>query len=151
LGTSRAFSLIELVLIAVIIGIVTAIALPRFSGALVRQRADAAARRIVADLALARRQARASSSSQTVKFSGASGSYELVGMSHPDHPAEKYKVYLYKEPYSARQVSADFGGDNEILFDGWGAPDSGGSVVIQVGDNSRTISVDPETGEASIE
>jgi type II secretory pathway pseudopilin PulG len=134
-----------------IIAIVAGIAMPRFSGALARQHVDAAARRVMVDLALAKRQAKTSGSSQTVRFDAGSGWYELVGMPHPDHPAADYRVYLTEEPYGATPVSADFGGDNEIVFDVWGMPDSGGSMVIRVGNHFRTVSVDPDTGKASVQ
>jgi hypothetical protein len=47
----------------------------------------------------------------------------------------------------------DFGGDTEIVFNGYGLPlnGAGGSVVIQVGSHFRTVKVDSETGEASVE
>ena len=55
------FTLIELVIVMVIIGVVGAIALPRFSQATARQQLDAAANRLASDLELAQARARASS------------------------------------------------------------------------------------------
>ena len=92
-----------------------------------------------------------SSSSQTVVFDVGLDSYRLAGMQHLDRVGEEYQLQLSDEPYQAIIVSADFGGDFEIIFDGWGRPDSGGSVVIQVTDQVRTISVDSDTGEATFE
>ncbi len=146
----RGFSLVELVCVVVIIGILSVIAVPRFSNSIALQRVDAAARRVQVDLALARRQAKISTTSQTVAFDTETNSYRLVGMMDPDHPAAEYKVSLSEEPYSTTIVSADFGGDAEIIFDGWGAPDSGGSVLVQVGSHQKTINVDPNTGQASV-
>jgi prepilin-type N-terminal cleavage/methylation domain-containing protein len=146
-----AFSMAELVCVIVILSIMTAIAVPRFSGALARQRVEAAARRIVADLALARRHAKTSSAPRKVKFELALGEYQLSDLPHPDHPGLVYKVFLTEEPYGASLVSADFGGDVTIVFDMYGMPGSGGSVVIRVGKHVRTISVDPDTGEASVQ
>ncbi len=77
--------------------------------------------------------------------------YRRVGMADPDRPAAEYKVALSEEPYNATIVSADFGGDAEIIFDGWGVPDSGGSVLVQVGSHQKTIDVDPDTGRASVQ
>jgi prepilin-type N-terminal cleavage/methylation domain-containing protein len=142
------FSLAELVCVIVIIGMAAAIAVPRYSSAIALRRVEAAARRIVVDLALAQRHAKNSNVSQTVMFTGTTGLYELVGMSHPDHAAEKYEVHLGEDPYRVEVVSVDFGGDQEIVFDVYGVPDSGGSVLICAGSCLRTIAVDAETGRA---
>jgi len=147
-----AFSLLELVVVVVIIGIVSAIAVPRYANALAHHRVDAAARRIVVDLSLAQRQARISSTSQAVEFEVGVGesAYRLSGMPHLDRSGEEYAVLLYQEPYHATIVSADFGGNKEIVFDGFGVPDSGGVVIVQVGNYQKTITVDAETGQASV-
>ena len=149
LGRRSAFSLAELICVIVIISIITAIAAPRFSNSLALQHIEAAGRRIVVDLAFAQRQAKSSNASQTVRFDPAAGTYLLIGMPHPDHAAREYGVSLQEEPYRATLVSADFGGDQEIVFDVFGVPDSGGSVVIRVGNHVRTIVVDADTGKAT--
>ena len=147
----RGFSITEVVCVAVIIGILAAIAAPRFSNSLARQRVEGAARRIVVDLALVRRHAKVSGASQTVDFDVGDDLYRLVGMKHLDHDGQEYAVSLAQEPYQVGIVSADFGGHTDIVFDIHGMPDNGGSVVIQVGNHFRTISVDPVTGEASVQ
>ena len=149
LGRRWAFSLAELICVIVIISIITAIAAPRFSNSLALQHIEAAGRRIVVDLAFAQRQAKSSNASQTVRFDPVAGRYLLIGMPHPDHAAREYGVSLQEEPYRATLVSADFGGDQEIIFDVFGVPDSGGSVVIRVGNHVRTIVVDADTGKAT--
>lgn len=143
------FSLAELACIVVIIGILAAIAAPRLSNSLALQRVEAAARRIVVDLAFAQRHAKSSNASQTLRFDPAANVYSFVGMPHPDHPAREYGVALQEEPYRATLVSANFGGDTDIIFDVFGVPDSGGSVVIRVGNHLRTVTVDAVTGRAS--
>jgi len=44
-------------------------------------------------------------------------------------------------------VSASFGGDATLIYDGFGKPDSGGQVVIAVGAYQKTILVDAGTGQ----
>jgi prepilin-type N-terminal cleavage/methylation domain-containing protein len=146
----RAFTLLELSVVLVLISILAVVALPRFINSAARHRLDAAAIRIVADLSMAQQQARTTSASQTLEFVLADHAYRFPGVTDIDHPGSVYQVQLSAEPYQAALVSADFGGDAVIIFDGYGNPDSGGSVVIQVGDEQRTITVDAQTGRATV-
>ncbi|MFQ6036852.1 MAG: GspH/FimT family pseudopilin, partial [Sedimentisphaerales bacterium] len=141
------FSLLEMVLVLAIIATLTAIAAPRYQTALVRYRADLAARRIIADLALAQSNAKAGSSSRSVVFSVAADNYQMPDLSPLDGTSGIYQVNLSEKPYEADIISADFGADDQIIFDGWGLPDSGGTLVLTVGPEQRTVTVDAETGK----
>jgi len=148
-GAARnAFTIVEVFFVMVIIGILSAIAVPRYAGFVANQQLEGAARRLTADLSLAQRQARRSSASQTVVFDVANSKYQLVGMKHPDHASQPFEVCLKDEPYRARIVSASFGGDATLVFNGFGAPDTAGTVVIAVGAYQKTINVVLETGRA---
>ncbi len=140
----RGFTLAELLLVMVILGMLTAIAAPRYSGFIARRHVEAAARRVAADLSLAQRRARSSSASQAVNFNVPGDFYELPGVSDPDHKSLAYKVSLGDEPYRATIVSADFGGTADVTFDGYGVPDSGGWVTLGVGTYRKTVTVDPD-------
>lgn len=143
----RGFTLVELVLVTVILAIFASVAVPRYANFVAQQHVDAAARRIKTDLTLAQRKAKFSSTSQEINFcTGDDSYYEIVGMQDPDHPAKPYVVSLLDEPYRAKIVSAAFGGDAEVVFDGYGMPDSGGTIVIRSGTFQRTITVDADTG-----
>jgi len=140
-------------MVVVIIGMLAAMAIPRFANSLAHRRVEAAARRIAADLALAQRRAKFTSASQKVTFDVVANSYLLVGVQHLDHPDEAYQVSLSEDPYRAAIVNVDFGATDpeEIVFDGYGVPDSGGTIVVDAGGNQKTVTVDPDTGRASVQ
>ena len=143
-----AFSLVELTLVMAIVAVTAAIVLPRYNSSLARYRADLAARRVAADLALVQAKAKATSSSQTITVTAATGSYQIVGMSDPDRPGRPYIINLAADPFGVTLDSATFGGDSSITFNGFGVPDSGGTITLHVGSVQKTIVVDADTGAA---
>ncbi len=145
-------------MVIAIIATLSAIAVPRYANSLTNYRVDSAARRIVADLAYAQSQARASSSSRTVSFDTASDSYTLSEVADIDRSGGAYVIDLRSEPYRATLVSAVFDDSsdvtdllNEVIFNGYALPDSGGTIVVTVGTASKTIVLDPDTGRAVIQ
>ncbi len=147
----RAFSLLELVLIIAIIAIVAAIAVPRYGNSLARYHAEVTARRVAADLGLAQAMARTTTSAVTVTFEVPSNRYVLQGVVDADDPASNASLTLSDPPYHAQLVAAVFGGDAVVIFDGYGMPDSGGSVDITAGGVTKTIQLDPDTGKAVVQ
>lgn len=145
-----AFTAIELLFVLIIISIVGLMAAPRFANSLAEQRVDAAARRMAADIALAQRRAKFSSTSQAIAFDVTGNSYVLTGVADPDHPANPYTVALTDEPYESVIVSADFGGDAEIIFDGYGIPDTAGTLVVRAGSHYKTLTLNVLTGRVTI-
>jgi len=145
------FSLIELVMVITIISILAAIAVPRYAGALARYRADAAAQRIIADLDYARELARSTSTTVEVRVKSAADKVKIMSAPDLKDPTDVYTTLLAEAPYRADIVSRDFGGDSIIYFDGYGNPDSGGSTVITVGSETRTITLNADSGKAVVE
>jgi len=141
---------VELVAIIAIIAILAAIIAPRFARSIAVQRADAIARRMVFDLALVRQRARSTGVSQA--FRAWLGRYAILGMPDPDDSSTGYVVRLDRDPYNATLVSVSFdNGDDTVMFDPYGIPDTGGDIVISVGDQVRTIHIDLESGKATIQ
>ncbi len=74
----------------------------------------------------------------------------ILGIKYdPYRPSRSYTVSLADEPYNAMLTSIDFGGDAEIVFDGYGTPHTGGVVSVGVGSHVKTLVVDTITGRAS--
>jgi type II secretory pathway pseudopilin PulG len=161
----RAFSLLELTFAIAIMVVLAAVAMPRFGAAQGRWRADAAARRVAADLALAQSRARTTCSSVTLSFISGTNQYQIIGMSDPDRPNATYTVDLASDPYGAAVTSVVFGGGgtntpggnlsqgaaadpsgtqsvNSVSFNAWGIASSAGTISIRAGAVTRTISVD---------
>lgn len=142
----RAMTIVEVVVVLVVISILSAIAVPRYAGFSANQRLEAAANRVRADLALAQRLAKYSSSSQTVRFYIASDRYTLPNLPSPDHASGVYAVPLGADPYRVQIANANFGGDAILVFNGYGEPDSDGTVTIKTGNRTRTIQLQSGTG-----
>jgi type II secretion system protein H len=136
-----AFSLIELVIVLAIMATMAAVAVPRYATASHRYRADAAAQRIARDLELAMDAARTTGASCTVQYSADRLSYTMPSITGLDSSADVYAVKLHRSPYNVSVLVVDFGGDDQLVFDGWGQPDSGGTVQIVVGQETRQINL----------
>jgi len=144
------FTLIEVVIVVLILGIMAAMAAPRFVRSLMYHRAETAAKRVRADLELARQHAMTTSAGQTVSFDVGQDRYVLSGIAALDRPSQVYTTVLSDPPYEASINSADFGDDAVVTFNGYGVPDSGGTVVVQAGRFQRMITVQTDSGEFSI-
>lgn len=150
-GAGRAgFTFLDLVITVLIIGILSAVAAPKFADTLHRTRAEAAARRIKADLGFVRQTAISESATLSVSFTPASNDYSIPGLPDLNRPGQTYAVALNSPPYDATLVSATLGADSDVQFDRYGKPDSGGLITVESGGYQQTVTVDPETGKASI-
>jgi len=147
----RGFSLVELMLVLTIISILAGIAVPRYANALARYRADAAARRVVVDLDYARQLARSSSAGVSVELKTTTDEVRLMGVPNQNQTSGDWRTELNKRPYHADLISTNFGGDAIVIFNGYGDPDSGGTAVLTVGSETRTIVLDPDTGKAGVQ
>ncbi len=147
-----AFSLVELMICIAVMAVLAALAIPRYANATSNYRADAAARRIVADLSLARSQARLISKPLTVVFDTAAQRYQISGMEDLLHRTNVYSVQLSDQPYRATLVSVSFGGGAaQVTFDQYGSPNTGGTIVVDSGGSRKTIVLNQASERAVIQ
>ncbi|HET6881571.1 MAG TPA: GspH/FimT family pseudopilin [Pirellulales bacterium] len=139
-------TIIELVCALAIIAALSAAGAPRFAKAITARRAEAAARRLSADLEWLRSTARLTSTSQSMTFNLAASTYNLTGFTNPDVPGAAYSVNLANTTYKTTIASLNFGGATTLSFNGYGIPSAGGTVVVQSGNSTRTVAVDGTTG-----
>ena len=147
------FTLLDTVITLAIIGTMAGIAVPRYGQSVARYRADMAARRIVNDLDLLRIRARAQGTFESAYFYTAQDYCKYVSDPDLDDISREYNVYLYEKPYLADIVESSFdgGGRTYMRYGNYGHSYWGGYVLIRVGNETRRIVVDPDTGEATIE
>ena len=134
-------------MVMAIITALTGIALPRYENALMRYRVERAARRIIADLAAARVEARTTSTSHVVQFNANFDAYQIL-------EGETIKdgfdmVFLSTAPYYVNVVGVDFSGSESVTFNGYGVPDAGGTITLQAGDTQKIITLDADTAKAT--
>lgn len=137
-------------MVIVMIGVAVAIAAPRYANTVSRYRAEMTAGRIAADLALAQDRARVTGTQRTVTFTAGSEQYQISNMEGLNG-GSTYVVDVSDSPFTADIVSADFSGSDEVTFDGYGVPDSGGSVLVQAGDTEKTVTVNADSGKAEVD
>lgn len=152
-GGTRAYSLMELTVVLVIVALGAGIAVPRYSGSLARYRVEMAGKRLAADLALAQATARTTGTFQQVRFGIAADGYQLPEQMSLTNDSRKMTVLLNTDPYFTAIVSAKDG--NGVLqptlkFDGFGQPDQSLTVKLRSGSHTRTVTVDKVSGAINV-
>ncbi|MDX2132048.1 MAG: GspH/FimT family protein [Planctomycetota bacterium] len=130
------FSLIELVLVLGVVAVVAAMAVPRYAVAQNRYRVDASARRVAAELELARETAEASSAPVVVMFFEGYCQFKVrPARGTPRTPD------LSIEPYGGVISTATFGTSDSVTFDAFARPSDAGTVTVRAGRVASTVTV----------
>lgn len=148
-------TLIELIMVISLIGIIAAVATPRYSDSLKQFQAESAAGRIEADLKMARRQAFIMGKDISVLFDTGTHSYSMPNIASLDKSQQPYQMRLSVSPFYASLNSASFpggtGGDKQVVFNRYGIPDGGGSVVLRCGGTTKTVLLNANSGKVTIQ
>lgn len=134
-------------MVILIMGILGALATPRFMGAVQGARLKAAARSVQADLEYVRSCAINRGRSVEIQFDAAGDRYLSSAVDHPDRPGRTLSVDVQEQFDASLELSADFAGESAVTFDLSGVPHAGGTpiesgrVVLTLGDRSLAVVV----------
>ncbi len=155
-GLERGFTVIEIMIVLVIITIAALAAVPMMSSASSIQIRSASSM-IAADLEYAKSMSISRGQNYSVVFDQNADSYwiEDQGGNVIPHPVKKGFDYLVDFRGDSRLnrvdiTGATFTGNPDVEFDSMGSPDSGGTVSLEAGGTTVTITVEPITGYISI-
>jgi prepilin-type N-terminal cleavage/methylation domain-containing protein len=137
-----AFTMIELVVVVLILGILSSVAAPRYLESMANYRAETVCQRIVADLKHARCRAQQTSANQTIVFQAGSNQSEISTMNDLDHPEKVYEHRLAEGVSQATLVSASFDSSSTLVFDIYGKPSNSGTIVFNAGGGNHAIQVE---------
>ncbi len=148
------FSLTELIVMIVLIGIFAAMAMTRTSTGMTTIQVQIAIDQITTDIDYSKSMAFARHDTITLVFSTTLEQYTIYNgpdgsrSAITDFPNSTNGVISFDQSdfIEVNITSANFGGSSELQFLPLGDPKSGGSIVL----NSKTISVAPVTGTWSV-
>ena len=150
---SGGFTLIEIIVVIVILGIITIVAVPQFTNTLRNKRLYDAVEKLNDDLNYCRDYAISQHTNTWVEFNVGSNQYRMLygnswasstGLIDPARNTTAwFTINVDFIDVSMQSVSFANG---RISFNWWGTPSEGGNVVLTNGTNTHTIVVNAETG-----
>ena len=150
---SGGFTLIEIIIVIVLLGIITIVAVPQMINTLKTKRLYDAIEKLSDDLNYCRDYAISQHTNTWVEFNVGLNQYRLLygnswasstGLIDPARNTTAwFTINLDFIGVSLQSVSFTNG---RISFNWWGTPSEGGNVVLTNGTNTHTIVVNAETG-----
>lgn len=138
---SRAFTLLELAVVLIILSIAIAVAAPAYSSALQNHRVEQATLRLMADLRLAKRRAELSSTPVYVDVNLTENQVTIRGLQDFENSRQLHTIALTDEPYRTQIVQIEPSGLVTIEFNGFGAAQTAAKIRLQSGLAQRTIAI----------
>jgi len=135
------FTLIELVLVVMILGILAGVAAPRYSTAMTAVQLEAAAKQLAADLRRAQSVALATATSVVVAINPATETYSSHSLPDPRRPAATLSENVSARGRGVQIVSSTFGAGTDVTFNFRGEPSAAGAVTIAAGGQTAVITV----------
>jgi MSHA pilin protein MshC len=157
----KGFTLVEMVMVLVLIGILAAYAIPRFDG-FYSIKLDGNMKKIISDIRYCQQMAVSRHANTRIVFDPSADTYRAEeqpggagiwsGIKDPFTRADLVMNYRSDPQYKGIDiVSANFNSSNVLLFDWQGASLSGGNVVFNYLGNIRTLVVANNTGKVSLQ
>ena len=155
----RAYTLVEVLIVVVVVSTLAVAALPAASTALGNMKATALAREIATDMRYAQTLALKTGVRHRVSFSTDDQAYAVKRENGGSwdlctHPVTKkpWQVTLGgKSRYAGLTLKdARFGASDHLYYDKFGAPEAGGFVTFALGGATHTINVAPLSGKITV-
>jgi prepilin-type N-terminal cleavage/methylation domain-containing protein len=127
------FSMIELAIVVSIIGIISAIAIPKFADGASGRKLQGVKKQLLADIQTAKIRARATSTQHTIKFFVSDEIYVIVEGNEIKKDAIVISRDLTESPFDATIRRTNLGGDEVMVITPYGDLSPSGTIRFKVG------------------
>ena len=151
-----AMSLIEVTLVIFVIGVLAAVAAPRFSQSLRVMKLESAARQLAAHINYVRRVAINESRTTELVCDNSLHTYRSISVDSPERTGEPLQVSMPRDFDPTITLTANFDAGTTLLFDFEGVPHVGvsplsqGTIEIGSGDERFVVTIAPGTAATSV-
>lgn len=140
-GASAGFTLVELVLVVMVLGVLAGIAAPRYSAAMTAVQLEAAAKQLAADLRRAQTVAMAKATSVAVSIDPATETYRSTSLPDLKRPTATLSENVAARGHGVQISASTFGAGTNVTFNFRGEPTVAGAVTIAAGSQTAVITV----------